>query len=172
MRYTLLLILLIIAAPAARAQLLRGHIKAYKRETVSGVPPVDFHTHPDSAKIPSGGKERPAYFIYGIGVEPVFLNVRTIWLEQQYFRVSVRKLKDFPVLLYNRNHTDTLVADTGYQVYQVIVKAPVVKKPVLTVRQKKRVLHNDIVIPVHRKKGGTADYILPKITRLDPLMEQ
>ncbi len=172
MRYMLLSILPIIVMSFAKAQSPHGYIKAYKRETISGVPPADLHAHPDSAMTLSRENNRFVYYIYGIGVNPALLNVKTIWLERQCFQVTISKVERLPILLHNPNHTDTLVGFTRYDVHQIRLKELAIRNPVVTDRQKQLILGNEIVIPVYKQRGRTSYYTLPKIIKLDPLIEQ
>jgi len=143
-------------------------LRAYERVFINGVAP--------SQVIEVGGKEakvqmipnKPLYYIYLIANKVPYIKIERVWVKQQLYTASIKRVATKPVLIENGKQKDTLVKYTDEAVWQVTIKDKVTNgtKPKKDIADK--VAANELVLRLNDKSGAVYTRVAKTFTKLEP----
>jgi hypothetical protein len=161
----LILFFMVLSAVAQKASL---GLKAFQRYHISGLPPTPV--------IEVGGKEtevkptpsEPEYFIYLIDFKMPLLKIESLWIKRHLYQAAISKVSCKPVLLDNGIQKDTLVADTGQEVWQIKITGKTKKHSTPAKIISTRVAENELVLRLYDKQGRYYTRFVKNISQLEP----
>jgi hypothetical protein len=159
------LLILLMFATTTQAQTLT--IKAFKRNSISGVAPTPI--------ISIGGKEAAeptnnkniSYLIYLIASNYLQVSIEQVWINQISFSAKLSKIKTNSIVIKNSDDSTNISATKNTSLWQLQVLGKTTK---IEKQQKMQALinKNNLVVLLKDTKGRRYTRVIPQIIELDP----
>ncbi len=141
-------------------------IKAFERNTISGVAPTPIISIGGKETIEQPNNASPSYFFYLIASNYLQVSIEQVWIKQVCFSAKISKLKTHTIVLKNSTDSTTISATKNTSLWQLQVLGKLTK---IANQQKLQPLisNNNLVVLLKDSKGRRYTRIIPQIIELE-----
>ena len=158
------LIVFLMLATTTQAQTLI--IKAFERNSISGVAPTPIINIGGKESIEPTNNTNPSYFFYLIASNYLHVSIEQVWIKQTCFKAKLLSLKSPTIILKNSTDSTTISATKNTSLWQLQVLEKLTK---IVPHQKLQALisKNNLVVLLKDTKGRRYTRIIPQIIELE-----
>ncbi len=141
-------------------------IKAFERNTISGVAPTPIITIGGTEKAESTNNKNTSYLIYLIASNYLQVSIEQIWIKQDYFTAKLNPLKTNRIVLKNTTDSTTISTTKNTNIWELQLIGKATK---ITNEQKlqRLISKNNLVVLLKDTKGRRYTRVIPQIIELE-----